>query len=394
MGYLTLKDMEFTGQRAIVRVDYNVPMKEGRITDDKRIRESLPTLKYLLEHGCRQIILMSHFGRPDGKRNDLYSLKPVAEALGRLLGADVKLMDDCVDILLPEDRLILLENLRFHPEEEANDSTFAAKLALFADVYVNDAFGTCHRAHASVSAIAALLPSCAGFLLEKEIRMLKDSLQTPERPFVAIMGGAKITDKVKLIEHLLPKVDKLLLGGAMIFTFYKSQGKEIGTSLCEEEGCHIASKLIDNPKIILPKDVVISPDRSGEGPVETVRADAMRPGWAGLDIGPLAIEDFKEQLRDAKTIVWNGPMGLCEVQRFATGTDQLASYLAGLGTTVIIGGGDSAAAIARLGLEEKVTHVSTGGGASLELLEGKTLPGVLALEDSYKIRQQKLAVVK
>jgi len=327
---------------------------------------------------------MSHLGRPKGKKVAEFSLAPVAKRLSLLLGKYVEKLDDCVDIQVPDTRIVFLENLRFHSEEEDNYEFFAKKLAGHGDVYVNDAFGTCHRAHASVSAITQFLPSCAGLLLEKELKILGRALEKPERPFIAIIGGAKISDKINVINNLLKKVDKLLLGGAMIFTFYKAQGHEVGKSLCEPERIELAKLILHNEKLVLPVDVIVADKKESGAQSKTVDVDKIPDDWYGLDIGPKSVEQFKEALKNAGTVLWNGPMGLFEINEFAKATNDIARFLSGLDATVIIGVGDSASAIRKLNLESKVTHVSTGGGASLEFLEGKELPAIKALDQNAR----------
>lgn len=385
MRFRKLDDMDLAGKRVIVRADLNVPLDESEdIADDNRIVQALPTIKRIIEKGARQIVLMSHLGRPERKNVSELRLDPVAARLSELLDMHVTKLDDCVDISIPDAKIVLLENLRFHPEEKENYEFFAKKLASYADVYVNDAFGTSHRAHASVAKITEYLPSCAGLLLEKELRMLGDAIKSPERPFIAIIGGAKISDKINLINNLLKKVDRLLLGGAMIFTFYKAQGHNIGNSLYEEGNLGIAKLLLHNEKLVLPEDVVAAKEKKQGAEKKTVPVDKIPDDWIGLDIGNASVARFKQELGKAKTVVWNGPLGLFEIDDFAVGTEQVAKFLAGLKAKVIIGGGDSASAIKKLGLSDKVTHISTGGGASLAMLEGKTLPAVQALEDNLK----------
>lgn len=385
--FKSLKDFDFKSKRVLVRVDFNVPLdEEGNITNDKRIRESLPTIKKILEQNSKQIILMSHMGKPKGEVVEKLKLDNVGKKLHELLGQEVAKLDDCVDIEIPDKKIILLENLRFHPEEKKNDQGFAKKLASHADVYVNDAFGTCHRAHASVDAITNHLPACAGLLVEKEINVMGDALKDPKKPFIAILGGVKLETKIPVIENILGKVDKMLLGGAMVYTFYKSMGLEIGKSVFEEDKVELARKLLDKGKgkIVLPNDVVIANEFKEYAESKIVSYDAIPPDWMGVDIGPKTLEEYGDMLKEAKTVVWNGPMGVFEMEKFADGTKKIAQILAELDAVVIIGGGDSAAAIEKLNLQDKVTHVSTGGGASLEFLSGKTLPAIKALEDNAK----------
>lgn len=389
--FFTLKDLDVNGKRVLVRVDFNVPLdkKTNEITDDKRIRESLPTIRYLIEKGAKTI-LCSHLGRPDGKVVDSLKMDKVAARLQKFLNKNIKKLNDCVGDYIKKEIMgmgngdvIVLENLRFHAEEEANDAEFSRQLAELAELYVNDAFGTCHRAHASTYGVTKYLKSAAGFLVEKELRIMGKAMENPDRPFVAILGGVKISDKIKVIENLLTKVDKLLLGGAMIFTFYKAQGKDIGASKVDEEGIYVAKKLVKNNKIILPIDVVIADKFDANANSKVVDVDNMSNDWMGLDIGPKTIENYKQILKDAKTVIWSGPMGVFEFDKFANGTREIAKFLSNIKSTTIVGGGDSAAAVEKFGYADKLTHVSTGGGASLEFFEGKILPGVEALEHSY-----------
>ncbi|MCS7286995.1 MAG: phosphoglycerate kinase [Anaerolineae bacterium] len=383
----TIRDIDVQGKRVLVRVDYNVPISEGRITDDRRIRATVPTIQYLLDHGAA-VILMSHLGRPK-KPSPEFRLDPVAQRLSEILGIPVKKLDDCVGPEVEKavkemkpGEVILLENLRFHPEEEANDPEFARKLAALADIYVNDAFATAHRAHASTEGVAHYLPAVAGFLMEREILFLGLLLSNPERPFVAILGGAKISDKIGVIQNLLPKVDLLLIGGGMANTFFKASGYAVGDSLVEDEALEIAREILQKggDKVLLPVDVVIADRLAPDASVKIVKPWEVPAGWRILDIGPETVELFKEKLRQARTIFWNGPLGVFEVEPFSRGTFAIAHTLAGLeGVTTVVGGGDSAAAVEAAGVAEKITHVSTGGGASLEFLEGKELPGVVIL---------------
>ena len=390
--FFTLNDLDAKGKRVLVRVDFNVPLdkKTGEITDDKRIRETLPTIKFLTERNAK-VILCSHLGRPDGKVVDSLRMDKVAFRLGQLLNKKVKKLNDCAGDYVKEEVMkmrdgdvVLLENLRFHPEEEENDDGFSRQLADLAELYVNDAFGTCHRAHASTYGAAQYLKSAAGFLVEKEIKIMGKAMENPDRPFVAVLGGVKVSDKIKVIESLLTKVDRLLLGGAMIFTFYKAQGKNIGSSKVDEAGIELAKKLMNNRKIVLPADVVIADKFDANANSKIADANSIPDGWMGLDIGPGAIDEYKGILSAAKTVVWNGPMGVFEFEKFANGTKEITKFLAELKATTIIGGGDSAAAVEKFGYAKKLTHVSTGGGASLEFFEGKKLPGIEALEQSYK----------
>lgn len=385
----TVRDIEVAGKRVLVRVDFNVPVQDGKITDDRRIRESLPTIQYLLEQGAT-VILMSHFGRPKGSRDPKYSLRPVAEHLSGLLGKPVQFLEDCVGeaveqavLSLSPGSVVLLENVRFHPEEEANDPTFARALARLGEVYVNDAFGSAHRAHASTEGVAHYLPAVAGLLMEKELRYLGQALANPERPFVAILGGAKVHDKIAVIENLLPKVDRLLIGGGMAFTFLKAKGLEIGRSLLDESSLEFAQRVLREAgdKVMLPVDVVVASSLEAGVPTQVVPVEAIPSDLMGLDIGPETARRFGEVVRQAKMVVWNGPLGAFEVAPFAEGTRAVMEALANSQAVSILGGGDTSAAAEQLGYAEKMTHISTGGGASLEFLEGRTLPGVAVLLD-------------
>ena len=397
MSKLSIDKVDLKGKRVLVRVDFNVPLDEKlKITDDIRITSALPTIKKIINDGGR-CILMSHLGRPKGGPNPKYSLKPVAIRLGELLDKDVKFAPDCVGDQvkaivnsLKDGDIVLLENLRFHSEEEKNDSAFAQQLAELGDVYINDAFGSAHRAHASTEGVTKFIKVCAaGYLMQKELEYLGDALANPVRPFTAILGGSKISGKIDVIENLLPKVDNLLIGGGMAYTFYKAMGYEIGSSLLEEEKIDLAKQMLvkfktSKAKVILPQDNVVASEFKNESPSSVVDADKIPSDKMGLDIGPKTIDEFKEVILSSNTIIWNGPMGVFEFDNFAKGTDEVASALAGAtahGAVTVIGGGDSAAAIKKAGLDDKVTHVSTGGGASLEFLEGKILPGVAALND-------------
>ncbi|NLB73981.1 MAG: phosphoglycerate kinase [Firmicutes bacterium] len=393
MGKATVRDIDAKGKRVFVRVDFNVPLDaEGNITDDTRIRAALPTIKYLLERGAK-VILASHLGRPKGQRKEEFSLAPVAGRLGELLGQPVKKLDDCVGPqveagvrAMKDGDVILLENLRFHKEEEANDEGFARSLASLADIYVNDAFGTAHRAHASTAGVAEFLPGVAGFLMEKEIEVMGKALSAPERPFVAILGGAKVKDKVGVISNLIEKVDSLVVGGGMAYTFLKSKGLEIGKSIVDEEKLDLAGELMEKAKakgvkFLLPVDVVVADRFAEDADVKVVGVSEIPPLWQALDIGPKTREAFAREIAEARTVVWNGPMGVFEMKPFAEGTRRVAEALADSAAVTIVGGGDSAAAISEMGFQDKMTHVSTGGGASLEFLEGKVLPGVAALKD-------------
>ncbi|GMN59201.1 hypothetical protein TIFTF001_028296 [Ficus carica] len=392
----TLKEAELKGKRVLVRVDLNVPLDDNlNITDDTRIRAAIPTIQYLIGYGAK-VILCSHLGRPKGV-TPKYSLKPLVPRLSELLGFEVKIANDCIGeeveklvAELPEGGVLLLENVRFYKEEEKNDPEFAKKLASLADVYVNDAFGTAHRAHASTEGVAKYLkPAVAGFLMQKELDYLVGAVANPKRPFAAIVGGAKVSTKIVVIESLLEKVNLLFLGGGMIFTFYKAQGYSVGSSLVENK-LDLATSLLEKAKakgvsILLPTDVVIADKFAPDANSKVVPVSAIPDGWMGLDIGPDSIKTFSEALDTTQTIIWNGPMGVFEFEKFAAGTEAIAKKLAelsGNGVTTIIGGGDSVAAVEKVGLADKMSHISTGGGASLELLEGKQLPGVNALDDA------------
>jgi phosphoglycerate kinase len=385
----TVRDVNVQGKRVLLRVDFNVPLLDGLITDDQRIRAALPTINYLLEEGAT-VIAMSHLGRPKGKVVEALRLTPIAARLADLLDRPVTKLDDCVGEAVeravseahPGD-VILLENVRFHPEEKENAPEFARQLAALADVYVDDAFGAVHRAHASVVGVAEHLPAVAGFLLEKELVALGGALENPAQPFVAILGGAKISGKIEVIDNLLPKVEKLLIGGGMANTFFKAQGHPVGDSLVEDDALDIARTTLAHggEKLMLPLDVVVADAFDAEAVSKVVSVNQVPTGWRILDIGPKTLEAFAGVLRTARTVVWNGPMGVFEFERFAEGTFALARLLAETEATTIIGGGDSAAAIEQSGLVDQMSHISTGGGASLEFLAGKTLPGVAALDD-------------
>lgn len=390
----TVKDVEWRGKRALVRVDFNVPLKEGKISDDTRIRAAMPTINYLVEQGAK-VVLMSHLGRPDGEPKPEFSLKPVAERLAELLGAPVKfipsptVVDDEVRAAaaeLKEGEVMLLENLRYRKEETKNGAEYAKELADLGDVFVNDAFGTAHRAHASTAGCADYIPCVSGFLIEKEVKFLGQAVEDPERPFVAIMGGSKVGDKISVIENLLKKVDVLLIGGGMAYTFYKSQGLEIGKSILDEPNIELAAKLLQEAdelgvRMMLPVDTVCAKEFSNDAETAVCFADEIPEDMMGLDIGPETVKQYKEVLETAKTVVWNGPMGVFEMPKFAEGTKAIAEILAGLDATTVIGGGDSAAAVEQFGFADKMTHISTGGGASLEFLEGKVLPGIAVIEE-------------
>lgn len=391
----TVEDIDVAGKRVLVRVDFNVPQDEsGAITDDRRIRAALPTIQYLMAHHAR-VVLASHLGRPKSGPNPKYSLAPVAARLGELLGRPVPLapdsIGDAVKALvdgLADGDVLLLENVRFYPEEEKNDPAYAAKLASLADVFVNDAFGTAHRAHASTEGVAHLLPAVAGFLLKKELDYLGSNVDNPKRPFVAILGGAKVKDKIPVIESLLPKVDTLIICGGMAYTFFKAKGYEIGKSLLDTNSLDFVTNILATAgdKLMLPVDVTVADGNPFDGGpdglhTEVVSVDKIPQGWEGVDIGPVSVKAFSVVLAGAQTIIWNGPAGIFEFDRFATGTRGIAQALADSTATTIVGGGDSAAAVEKLGFADQMTHISTGGGASLEFLEGKELPGVSALQD-------------
>lgn len=392
MPKLSVKDLQIKGKKVFLRVDFNVPLDENQnITDDTRIQESLPTIKYILENSGIPIIA-SHLGRPKGKVDPKQSLKPVAKRLGELLNREVKFAPDCVgpevkkmaDGLKPGD-ILLLENLRFHPEEEKNDPNFAKELASLAETYINDAFGAAHRAHASVEAIAHYFdaPAC-GFLMEKELKYLEGALKNPQRPLLAIIGGAKVSTKIGVLKNLLNKVDNLVIGGGMCFTFYKAKGLEIGKSLCEDDFIAEAKQLLESPKIYLPVDVVIGTDIKTATPVKTVDVKSIPADHYGVDIGEKSINQIVDLIKKAKTIVWNGPMGIFEIDAYAKGTEAVAKAIADAttkGAISIVGGGDSVAALEKFNLKPKISHVSTGGGASLEYLEGRELPGIRVLKD-------------
>lgn len=381
------------GKRVLIRVDFNVPLdKQGAITDDTRIRAALPTIEYLIQEGAR-IILASHLGRPKGQVNLSYSLAPVAKHLSELLAQNVVLAKDCVGDpvieaahTLQDGQVLLLENVRFHAEEEKNDPTFARDLASLAELYVNDAFGTAHRAHASTEGVTHYLPAVAGFLMQKEVEFMGNALERPERPFVAIIGGAKVSDKIGVIENLLEKVDILIIGGGMANTFLKAQGFKMGKSLLEEEKVELAKQLIEKAKekgvtLELPIDVVVARAFEANAPHRTVSVSEIQDDEMALDIGSASAERFAERLATAKTVIWNGPMGVFEMDAFAKGTERVAQAVAICKGTTIVGGGDSVAAVEKMGVADQMTHISTGGGASLEFLEGKVLPGVAALQD-------------
>lgn len=393
MSKKTVRDIDVAGKRVLVRVDFNVPLNDKKeITDDTRIVESLPTIEYLIKQKSK-IILCSHLGRPDGTFNMKYSLAPVAERLKKLVKCKVTFATDVIGDSakaavenLQDGDIVLLENLRFHKEEEANNPEFAKKLASYADVFVNDAFGTAHRAHASTAGVAAYLPAVAGFLIEKELRFIGGALENPQRPFLAILGGAKVSDKISVIENLLTKVNSIIIGGGMAYTFLKAKGMEVGTSLVDNDRIDLAKDLMkkaakNGVDLSLPVDTVIADKFDINAKVMVVPSDEITPGWMGLDIGPSTRMLFAEKIRTAKTVIWNGPMGVFEMAPFAEGTKSIAKAMAETEALTIIGGGDSAAAVKIFGYDKSIDHISTGGGASLEFMEGKVLPGIAALED-------------
>lgn len=391
MQTTSIRDLDVAGKRVFVRVDFNVPVDDQNvITDDTRIRAALPTIIYLMEKGAK-VILASHFGRPKGEVKEKYRLNHVAQRLSELLGKPVRKANDCIGEepkrmiaeMKPGD-VLLLENVRFHPGEEKNDPEFARQLAELADVYVNDAFGAAHRAHASTAGVAELLPAAAGFLMEKEVEALSRVMSHPERPLLAIIGGAKVSDKIKLLENFLTKVDGLIIGGGMANTFLKAQGREVGKSLVEDEQLDFAQRLMEQARqrgvdLVLPVDVVIADRMAEDALTRTVSVDEVPADWLILDIGPQSVREFTQQINRARTIIWNGPMGVFELEPFAKGTEGVAKALAAAKATTVVGGGDSVAAVEKVGVADQITHISTGGGASLEFLEGRELPGVAAL---------------
>ena len=385
----TVRDVALKGKRVLMRVDFNVPMAEGAVTDDKRIRAALPTIQYVLDQGA-SLILMSHLGRPKGGPDPEFSLKPAAEVLAKLLGKPVKMAPDCVGPeveamawSLRPGGVLMLENVRFHKEEEKNDPAFAGKLAKLGEIYVNDAFGSAHRAHASTEGVARYLPAVSGFLMEQELAYLSQATENPARPYVAILGGAKVSDKIAVIENLLAKCDRLLIGGGMANTFLVAKGYNMADSLVEAEAIETAKRLLAGAgdKLVLPVDAVVADRFDADAASQVVDVDKVPAGWRMLDIGPKSVAAFSKALQGAKLVVWNGPMGVFEFPRFAEGTFAIARLLASSGATTVIGGGDSASAVKKAGVAKQMSHVSTGGGASLEFLEGKVLPGVAALND-------------
>jgi 3-phosphoglycerate kinase len=393
MSKKTVRDIDLKNKQVLVRCDFNVPMDEEKnITDNRRIVAALPTIKYLLEQNCK-IVLCSHLGRPKGEFKKEFSLQPVAKELSRLLGKEVIMANDVIGEdaktkaqNLKNGEILLLENVRFHREETDNEPNFAKELASYGEIFVNDAFGTAHRAHASTEGVTKYLPAVSGFLIEKELKFLGDALENPERPFVAILGGSKVSDKIGVIDNLLEKVDTLIIGGGMAYTFFKAQGYSVGNSLCEEDKLDLALDLMKkakekNVKLLLPIDNKVAQEFKADAESKTVKSTEIPDGWEGLDIGEETIKLYTEELKNAKTIVWNGPLGVFEFDQFAVGTNSIAKALGEIDCIKIIGGGDSAAAVEKAGLAEKMTHISTGGGASLEFLEGKKLPGIEALLD-------------
>lgn len=393
MNKKTVEDMNVAGKKVLVRCDFNVPLDENKnITDENRIVGALPTIKYLIDHNAK-VILCSHLGRPKGEFNMKYSLAPVAKRLSEKLGKQVVMAADVIGesakaavAAMKDGDVILLENVRFHKEEEKNDPAFSKQLADLAEVYINDAFGTAHRAHASTAGVAAFLPAACGYLIQKEIEIMGGALSNPKRPFVAILGGAKVSDKIGVIENLIDKVDSLIIGGGMAYTFFKAMGYSIGTSICENDKVELAKSLIAKAKekgvaLLLPVDNMIADEFKADANMQVVKSDSIPDGWMGMDIGPETIKAYQETIKNAKTVIWNGPMGVFEMEKFANGTKNVAEALSMVEGTTIIGGGDSAAAVEQLGYADKMTHISTGGGASLEYLEGIELPGIAALND-------------
>jgi len=393
MNKAGIEQVQVQGKRVFARVDFNVPMDDNQnITDDTRIRAALPTIEHLINNGAK-VILASHLGRPKGKVNPKYSLKPVAQRLSELLQKDVQMAPDCIGPevenlvkQLQDGEVLLLENVRFHAEEEKNDPEFAGKLAALAEIYVNDAFGTAHRAHASTEGIAKYIPAYAGFLMKKEIDVMGKALENPVRPFIAIIGGAKVSDKIGVIENLINKVNTLIIGGGMANTFLKAKGYETGKSLVEEDKLELAKEMLELAKnkgvnFLLPTDVVVAKEFAATAPSQVVEASAIQSDDLALDIGPQSAEAFAQEIASAQTVIWNGPMGVFEMEPFAKGTERIAQAMAACNGVTIVGGGDSVAAVEKMGVAQKLTHISTGGGASLEFLEGKVLPGVAALRD-------------
>ena len=392
----TIRDIDVSGKKVLVRCDFNVPQDEnGNITDTRRIVGALPTIKYLIDNNAK-VILCSHLGRPKGEVKKEFSLAPVQKELSKELGIEVKLAEDIIGESakeltknMKEKEVVLLENVRFDKREEANDREFSRELASLADIYVNDAFGTAHRAHSSTAGVAEFLPAVSGFLIEKEIKFLGDALNNPERPFVAILGGKKVSDKIPVINNLLEKVDALIIAGGMAYTFFKAKGLNIGNSLCEDDKIEMAKELMKKAeekgiKMLLPVDVKIAKEFSNDSENKVVKIENIEDGWEGVDIGSETIEEFKSVIETARTIMWNGPVGVFEFDNFAYGTNKIAEIISNTDATTVIGGGDSAAAIEKAGYADKMTHISTGGGASLEFLEGKLLPGIDCLQELQK----------
>lgn len=393
MAKKTVRDMDLKGKKVLVRCDFNVPQEEtGKITDKRRIIATIPTIQYLLDQNCK-VILCSHLGRPKGEIKPEFSLAPVAEELAKQLGKKVQLAKDIVGedakrltSQMKEGEVVLLENVRFDKREEQNDPEFSKQLASLAQVFVNDAFGTAHRAHSSTTGVASYLPAVSGFLIEKELNFLGEALNHPKRPFVAILGGKKVSDKIGVINSLLNKVDTLMIGGAMAYTFFKAMGYNVGNSICELDKLDLAKELMEKAKqkgvkFLIPVDTKIGKEFKKDTESKIVSYQEIPDGWEGFDIGTETIKLYQEELKKAKTVLWNGPVGLFEFDQFATGTNEIAKTLANMDATTVIGGGDSAAAIEKIGLSDKMTHISTGGGASLEFIEGKTLPGIDCLQD-------------
>ncbi|MEM4336985.1 MAG: phosphoglycerate kinase [Candidatus Woesearchaeota archaeon] len=384
---IKLKEVNFREEFVLLRANLNVPLQKGKISDDKRLKALLPTINYILKEGAKQIIIIGHLGRPDGRVVEDLRLNPVAERLSELLNIKIKKLDDCIGIRIPNEKdskIIMLENLRFHEGEEANDDLFARKLAVYGNVYVNEAFADSAKAHASIVGIPKLIPSCAGFQFEEEVKNL--TLENIKRPAVAILGGAKVSDKIELIENLLKKVDVIIIGGAMSFTFFKAMGFEVGKSKYEYDKIEVAKKILENykKKIALPVDIKVADKISEDANIKNVDVTDIKKEDIGVDIGEQTINSYKEILALAKTIIWNGPLGICEIENFAKGTESIAKFISGLKAKTIVGGGDTGAVITKLGLENKMTFVSTAGGAAIEFLEGKILPGIEALEYSEK----------
>ncbi|WRS26847.1 phosphoglycerate kinase [Oscillospiraceae bacterium MB08-C2-2] len=392
LGKKTVEDIDVSGKKVLVRCDFNVPLKDGVITNDKRIVAALPTIQYLIKKGAK-VILCSHLGRPKGEVKAEFSLAPCAAHLSELLGQEVIMAKDVIGedarakaAALKDGEVLLLENVRFHKEETKNDPAFAKELASFGEIFVNDAFGTAHRAHASTAGVADYLPAVCGYLIQKEIQFIGGALENPKRPFVAILGGAKVSDKIGVINNLLEKVDTLIIGGGMSYTFFKAQGLEIGTSICEDDKLDLAKELLEKAKtkgvnLLLPVDDVVADRFDENADTQTVASNAFPVGWMGMDIGPETQKLFADAIKGSGTVIWNGPMGVFEMDKFAKGTNAIASAVAESGAISIIGGGDSTAAVTKLGFADKMSHISTGGGATLEYLEGLELPGIACLNN-------------